>query len=60
MIYVVSSFTGCLEFMPKYNITPLEGLDVCPFRLLHIFIFSSLGAMPRVSTALTTEVACGT
>ena len=60
MIYVVSSFTGCLEFMPKYNITPLEGLDVCPFRHSVYIIFPSLGAMTRVSTALTTEVACGT
>jgi len=38
MISGVSSFTGCLEFLPKFNIPLLEGLDVChPRHLIYLF-----------------------
>ena len=39
MIFGISSFTGCLEFMPKSSILLLEGLDVCHPRYL-IYLFS--------------------
>ena len=29
MISDVFSFTGCLEFVPKSSISPLEGFNVC-------------------------------
>ena len=36
----VSSFTGCLEFVPKSSIPPFAGLDVChPRQLKYIYIF---------------------
>ena len=39
IIFGVSSFTGCLKFVSKYNISPLEELDVCPLRhpVYHFF-----------------------
>jgi len=38
----VSSFIGCLEFVPKFSIPPLEGLD-CPPRHPVYFIFFIFG-----------------
>jgi len=52
MISGVSFFTGCLKFMPKSSIPPLKGLDVCPLRHHVYIIFSFLGFILRVSTAL--------
>ena len=49
MISNVSSFTGCLKFVPKSSIPPLERFDVChPRHPIYLF-FSSLGVMPRGS-----------
>ena len=52
MISDVSSFTSCLEFVPKSHIPPLKGLNVChPRHPIYLF-FSSIGVMPRVPTVL--------
>ena len=48
----VSSFTGCLEFVLKSSILPLEGLNACHPRHLICLFLPSLGVMPRVPTAL--------
>jgi len=40
MIFSVSSFTGCLEFVPKSNIPLLDELDVCHLRHLIYLFFS--------------------
>ena len=40
MIFGVSSFTSCLEFVPKSNIPSLEGLDVChPRHPIYLFFY---------------------
>ena len=57
MIFDVSSFAGCLEFVPKSSIPLLKRLDVCHPRHLTYLFFSCLGVMPRVSTALHVPVA---
>ena len=57
IIFVFSSFTGYLEFVPKSNILPLGGLDVChPRHPIYLF-FPSLGVMSRVPIALYLHVA---
>ena len=57
MIFGVSSFIGCLEFVPKSSIPPLEWLEVCPPRHHVYIICASIRVMPRVSTALHLFVA---
>ena len=55
---VVSSafyFTGCLEFISGSNV-PLAGFDVCHPRDHIYLLFSSLGVMLRVPTALHLHV----
>jgi len=46
-----SSFTGCWEFLRESSL-PLAGFDLCHPRHSIYLIFSSLGVMPRVPTAL--------
>ena len=51
IIFGVFSFTGCLEFVTKFSIPPLERLNVCHPRHPVSLFFSSLGVMSRVPTA---------
>jgi len=57
MVSNISSFTGCLEFVPKSNISLLLRLDVCHPRQPKYLFFLSLGAIPRVYTILHLPVA---
>jgi len=52
MVSNICSFSGCLEFVSESNIFSSAGLDVCHFRHPRYIIFSSLGIMLRVPTAL--------
>jgi len=57
MISGVSFFIGCLEFVPKFNIPPLERIDVYHLRHSTYLFFSSLRVMSRVPTILYLLVA---
>ena len=57
MISSVSSFSGCLEFVPESNVPPSAGINVCPPRHVISLILSLLGVMPRIPTALHLHVA---
>ena len=57
MVSSASSSFDCLEFVSESNVPSSAGLDVCPLRHVISLIFSSLGVMPRVLTALHLPVA---